>query len=251
MDYKLFVKLFSQEKFRDDFINGKIYMNPLSYFMEVEDDSANNVADKHEGVSAWLQPGQHTITLTLPAIPGSKVTESQTIILTEKDLAGPIAVKMNWVDNINVFCMTYLHSHGMLSKPIPQEKIDKLNDYYKLPPEAENLGAYYAVVTDVSEFMRRLKATLKRLVESGAVIDYNCEPVIYFDESTNLQNEQTSLTSLFYKRNSYSHQQEYRIAIDRSTGEGKPYVLDIGYIGDIVKLGVTKDFNSTIKFKFN
>ncbi|HAV1534917.1 hypothetical protein [Enterobacter hormaechei] len=250
MDYKFFVKLFSQERYREDFINGRIYMNPLNYFMQVEDTSDNNVADKHEGVSAWLQPSQNTLTLTLPAIPGTEFTESQTIVLTEKDLAGPIAVKMNWVDNINVFCMTYLHSHGMFSEPIPEDKIDKLNDYYKLPPEAENLGAYYAVVTDVTEFMRRLKYALTRLVDEGVVVDYNCEPVKYFDETTNLQNDQTSLTSLFYKRKSYSHQQEYRIAIDRSSGKGEPFVLDIGHIGDIVRIGKTKDFNSTIRFKF-
>lgn len=251
MDYKLFVKLFSQERFRDDFINGKIYMNPLSYFMKVEDANANNVADKHEGVSAWLQPDQNSLTLTLPAIPGTPITEPQTLIITEKDLAGPIAVKMNWVDNINVFCMTYLHSHGMFSKPIPEDDIGRLNNYYKLPPEAEHLGAHYAVVSDVAEFMRRLQAALDRLVEDGVVVDYNCEPVNYFDEKANLQNDQTSLTSLFYKRNSYSHQQEYRIAIDRISGEGEPYVLDIGYIGDIVHVGETKDFNSSIHFKFS
>lgn len=242
MDYKLFVKIFTQERFRDDFINGRLYMNPLSYFVKVEDESENNVADKHEGVSAWLQPQGHALKMSLLGTD---------IEITEKDLAGPIAMRMNWVDNVNVFCMTYLHSHGMLSKPIPESEVEKLKGLYRLPEKAENLGVYFAVIADVVEFMNRVKSSLDRLADNGDLIGYMCNPVTYFNENDDHHVDETSLQSVFFKRSSYSHQREYRIAVDRNKSDSAPFTLDIGSIKDIVKVGEVKDFNNLINIQLN
>ncbi|EFG7836917.1 TPA: hypothetical protein ACM36I_000353 [Escherichia coli] len=242
MDYRFFVKLFSQDSFREGFINGQLYMNPLSYFIKVEDESANNVADKHEGVSGWLQPDEHILKIGLPG---------EEIILTQDDFAGPITIKMDWVDNINVFCMTHLHSHGILSRPFYEHEVDKLKGYYKLPPKAENLGQYFALVWDEAEFMSRVIKKLDSLVASGEVLAYRCEPIVYFDEKETLKFDQFSLASVFNKRSSYSHQNEYRIAIYRASPDGEPFTLDIGHIGDIVKIGNTREFNEMIKLDLN
>ena len=50
------VKVFSDKKYAEDFVNGKLFANRLSYFRKLEEEQQANRGDRHEGVVGWHQP---------------------------------------------------------------------------------------------------------------------------------------------------------------------------------------------------
>jgi hypothetical protein len=87
---------FGQSEHIKQFRLGRLYMNPLSYFVSVEDQARQ---DKREGQSFWLQPNKATLAIEIGGayepIPG---------------IIGPIAVQHERDLKPNVFCMHALRA---------------------------------------------------------------------------------------------------------------------------------------------
>lgn len=235
-DIPFFVKVFSESVFREEFLSGSLYMNALKYFRSLKEETKGNIADKHEGAYQVSQP--HELTLSVNGVQ-----------INPKNLVGPIIFSMNWMEQINVFCLTYLHSHGILDQDsFDDDEYELLKSYYRLPEESYNLGEYAAIIHNVPEFINRVELALRRCIDGYKIDEFVFKPVEYYDEATDsFIIDDSSLDGAFKKNRKYSHQSEFRIAVRRENNECKEYRLEIGDIRDIVWVCNTKEINNNLK----
>ncbi len=134
----LFVKFFDNPSYADDFVHGRIFTNRLSRFKKPEDSNEFGRMDKHEGTTAWLQPGEGRLILN-----GMDMSD---------DLAGPVQIQMNWLNHLNIFCLNAAHSGDLDLASISNDNIEPLRQELTIPDECSALGKYAVVVDNVPEF---------------------------------------------------------------------------------------------------
>ncbi|MBH3004133.1 hypothetical protein ACTVNY_14755 [Serratia nevei] len=230
-----FVKIFSSEKYRDEFLKGNLYMNPLKYFIEYEDQHSGNIGDKHEALSAWIQPEGIKLLFKFG---------DQEIEIPEEDIAAPIAIKKNRFDSINVLCLMVLHSHGIsLADALSAEQVEQLKGYFTIPEDVIKLGEYAVIIPNTGDFLAKVRSASQLLVDNGDAREMVAKIVTYYDQSKTL-----SLTdedeAIFHKQKSYEHQKEFRVSLDRGKDEVSPYVLKVGDLTGIAHPVMTRDINS-------
>lgn len=219
-------KIFDSEGYAEDFISGNIFANRLSYFRELEEEESINRSDKHEGIVSWYQPDQIKI-------------EVNGHVLT--DLAGPTSIKMDCHDYINVFCIYAAHSGEL--ETVSEETLDILKKELEIPKECLNLGEYAVLVTNVPQFIDRIKK---------AVMDKNYKMtsglVTYYDPDT-FHGNFFEDEPIFRKQDGYKHQKEYRFAFDTGLVGDDPLILNIGNISDIAEKCKVSDVNNGLNIK--
>jgi hypothetical protein len=235
-EFGFLVKVFSQEKYRDDFLDGKFYMNPISFFKNYEEKTVNNIGDKNEAVRAWLQPHELSITFKPPGM--------EEFTIPGKDIAAPIVIRSNVHDNYNVLCLTLLHSHGIdISEGVTDEEIELLKGYFHLPEEAMCLGGYAVVIPNFPRFIERIRSAAQALISSEKASSFLADKVKYYDKSKTLSllNDHEPV---FHKQSDYEHQSEFRLCLDRGVSEPTPYTFDVGDIRDLANPCLTSEVNS-------
>jgi hypothetical protein len=198
---------FGQRAHIEQFVGGSIYMNPLRYFVEHE----NNIArrDSREGQGLWLQPGLVTFSIQ---INGDFVPIG--------GLDGPIAFTRPGDLNVNVFCMHALRAS------VARHLIDPRNLAF---------GDTFAVLKDGDEFLRRVRCVAER-----AGLRPEIGMVEYVDER-----EYQGEMGIFRKSSLFAYQSELRIAL--KPGTGAPYQLEIGNLADITFVGPLLDLNGLLR----
>jgi hypothetical protein len=91
----LLVKFFSEEKHADDFLEGKLFLNRLSFFRKQEKECSDGRSDTTEAIKMWLQPFDVQMSLSVPGIGTAKITP--------KDLAAPVSFAYTNADYLHVF----------------------------------------------------------------------------------------------------------------------------------------------------
>jgi len=199
----------------EDLRKGILYMNPLSFFAALEGDPARG--DPYEGSDRILQPqdiGEFTISTNIPGIEKFTVPSS--------DLAGPVRFASNRTSQCNLFCLFSVR------KPI---------DGSIFPMQHQWFGDSFLLFTNTQEFLLRVR---KAAIDQGLRIE--ARPIEYYDEKT-----YTGKTGRFSKRSEYSHQCEYRIAVELGT-EG-PRIFNVGDLSDITSEVVAiADADAVLKF---
>ena len=212
-------KTYEEKKNAVAFIQGTMFANPLSYFKQLEDGDIRR--DTEEGI------------MTMPLTKGFKLEITSTamdkpIVMNRDDLVEPLTLRTKWFNAINLFCMHIIDIQREGNTGI-----------LKIPLRATCFGRYAVVILDVGEFIRRVKKAVNR---AGYRLSY--KPVEYYDSTTGIHTNPTTLQPIFTKRNDYQEEQEFRIAIDRGLAVPTPLKLDIGPIHDIAKLIVLGDHMS-------
>lgn len=220
------VKIFDDEQYASDFRSGKLFANRISYFRHLEEEEESNRGDIHDGVVSWFQPDQIKL-------------EINGITLT--DLAGPVSVKMNWHDHLNIFCIYAAHSGEY--KNLSHENLGDFKKQLEIPGDCLKLGKYAVVVTNVTQFFERVKAATEK-----NNYGLNARLVDYYNPDT-FSGTFGEEEAVFNKRNEYRHQKEYRFAFDTGVTGTKPLLLDIGDISDITMLCNVADVNSLLEIK--
>ncbi|UWS34572.1 hypothetical protein [Erwinia pyrifoliae] len=234
-DFIFLTKICSKEKFADSFLDGELHMNTIDFFRKTEDKEDNNIADIHEGVSAWIQPNKVSLTLGFG---------NDELVLGPNDLAGPIIIKHDYYKYINVFCLTVLHSAGILGKRFTLDEFNEAKKNYQLDERLTNLGKYCIFIYNFDEFINRVKLAIK--LHEEHIENCTWGPVNYFDE-TNSHFASDEISGVFKKRSCYSHQKEFRIAIQHKNQSELPFILRIGSIRDIAIKIPTSQFNKLIR----
>ncbi|MFC1507836.1 hypothetical protein ACFL5R_01190 [Pseudomonadota bacterium] len=220
------VKIFDDKKYATDFVSGKLFANRLSYFRKLEEAEGANRGDRHEGVVSWLQPDQVQIVIN-----GRTLT----------DLAGPVSIKKNWHDHLNVFCIYAAHSGDF--KSITHENLADFKKQLEIPDDCLKLGKHAVLVTNFTQFIERVKSAVQENnygLNAGLVDYYNSETF-----SGNFTEEE----AVFKKRDEYEHQKEYRFVIDSGIEGKNPIFLDIGDISDITMHCNVADVNKYLEIK--
>jgi len=212
----------------NDFLDGKLFMNPLSFFRKIEEEAVSNRSDKHEAVIGWHQPDQITLTINNYEL---------------KDLAGPVCVQMNAHENLNMLCLYAGHSGEF--KSLSEETIPLLHEQLKISAKCSKLGGYSVLITNTSEFINRV---VKAIREQGYIGTAGL--VDYYNPDT-FSGDFSHRDALFRKRDEFSHQSEYRFVIKRDSEENIPVTLNIGSIRDIAVPYKTSDFNEGLEIKLN
>lgn len=236
------VKIFSSEQYRNDFLKGNLYMNPLEFFINYEDKHSGNVGDKHEALSAWLPPEGISIKIkfgdTEFVIPGS-------------DLAAPVTIRRNRFNSVNVFCMMALHSHGMtVDQHLDDKQVALLEEYFTIPDDVVNLGEYAVIIPNVNIFFDRLRDAAQTLVDNGEAKKLQAEFVTYYDDAQALSLTDEEL-AIFHKQKNYEHQKEFRICLERDVEDASPYTLHVGDLSGIAFPIMTKDLMNHFKLEIS
>lgn len=207
------VKFFDNEAYIEDFVNGRIYANTLKLFKTLEDSDDSGRSDRHEGTTAWLQPGRGWLKIN-----GMDITD---------DLAGPIQFQKNWLDHLHVFCMHAVHTGRLDMATVSNENIEELREQLIIPDECRRLGEHAVVVNDVPEFVRRMEA-------AAGVNRYRMSRglVRYYDPGS-FHGRFRDVESIFHKQDRHGHRREFRFVIDNGLADDAPLILEIGDISDI------------------
>ena len=210
------MKTYEDKKHALAFIHGTMFANPLSYFKQLEDKNIRQ--DTEEGI------------MTMPLTEGFKLelkssALSEPIVMNRYDLVEPLTLQTKWFDAINLFCMHMIDI---------QRRGNTVS--LKIPLRSTHFGRYAVVILHVQEFIRRVKNAVSW---DGYQLSYKL--VEYYDSTTGIHTNLTTLEPIFTKRNEYQEEQEFRIVIDRGLAVPTPMKLDISPIQDIAKLIVLRD----------
>ena len=209
----LLVKFFKNEEYATEFVNGNVFCNTLGTFKKIEAADDCGRADRDEGTTAWLQPGQVDLVLNDVDISG--------------DLAGPSQVQMHWLDDVHLFCMHACHSGNLDLSTLTNANIEDLRSELIIPTSCLTLGKHAVVVCDVPSFVEKIRVAAeaeKYKMVRGLVRYYDPE---------SFHGEFNQAESMFRKQERYRHQREFRFAINTGSSGDSPLRLHIGDISDI------------------
>jgi hypothetical protein len=205
--YRLLIK-FMDEKYVDGFMNeGLLYMNNIKYFREYEDNDPALRGDTHEGLEASWLPEKITININ-----GR----------TMKDLSGKVDVRQIHQDNTNIYCMTIISDHAILSQG--EGGLYLSEDFLKFGNKAICIAG-----SNIGEFWNRVE---EAMATDESIYTLNKDNIVYgkinyIDRATHHE----SLT-VFSKFLPYEWQHEWRIAFNKDDHVGK-YEFRIGSLADI------------------
>lgn len=126
---------------------------------------------------------------------------------------------------------------------ISEETIEDFKKQISIPEECENLGEYGVIVTNVPEFIERVKAAV---ISNNYGL--NAGLVEYYDPSS-FNGSFSEVESIFRKRDEYKHQKEYRFSFDTGVAGNDPLILNIGDISDITMQCKVSDINAQLEVK--
>ncbi|WP_288106857.1 hypothetical protein [Limnobacter sp.] len=111
----------------------------------------------------------------------------------------------------------------------------------QIPQKNISLGQCSAVITNVKEFLQRVK------VAAGKQnIALRAQLVSYYDPTTfhgHFAEEDTP----FSKQIRFAHQREYRLVANRQNSDASPYTLNVGSLRDIAHMISIEMLNASVK----
>ena len=236
MRYYFLAKFFEKKEWADEFLQGKLFLNSLRYFKEIE--GKDGRGDDNEG-AIFFSLEDSILTLG-PTDPGTGDVSEVTI--TKNDLAAPMSMHPYWYDHINLLCMYACHTGDF--QHISDDNINDFRKHIEIPEECVSLGEYAIIINDGPEFLRRTRAAaeLKGYRFWKGLVTYH-----YPEAGTPTTG--TGIEPIFHKLKEYEYQSEYRIAVDAHLDEPTPKKLSIGDISDIAFLMRTSEINQNMSFE--
>ena len=213
------IKMCRKKRYANDFLNGKLYSNTVGWYV-------CQGIDKHEG--DWLiQPSKEI------------VIELNNCKIPPEDLVST-TVSLDRIRGLNVFCMFAVHSGAFAS--VSEETMAAYTSQLEIPAACvKDFGKHAVVVHNVKEFHRRVETAA-----SAAGYPRARGLVRYYDPADFQMTCSHELEIPFFKRDEFSYQKEFRIAM--VTGPGcDAVVLDLGRdIRDIAEYCRTKRIHTDV-----
>src|SRR5689334_10920673 len=91
------IKFFEEERYADQFMAGRLYLNTLAYFRKVESKDSDGRMDSTEAIAMWCQPDDFVMKLNVPGIGETEITK--------KDLAAPVSMSFDYHNYLHLFCL--------------------------------------------------------------------------------------------------------------------------------------------------
>jgi hypothetical protein len=220
-----FVKIFEHKAYADEFMKGKLYLQPLSAFKRMEDKNDGR-ADRHEAPLRYFPRAQ----LGCLWIGSHRIDASE--------LQDDIAVQPVDADPLNIFCV-YAATPGRFAEGITSDTLGAYLEHLKLPKECLGMGRYAVLIAPPQTFSRRFRAAAERegFRSKAGLVDY-------FD-ATKISGPFKD--PVFNKKQTFAWQREFRFVVNRRLVTSEPYLLDIGDISDLCRMTETATFNEQLK----
>lgn len=173
------------------------------------------------------------MTIKSDGLPGGQLT------IPAEDLVGPTFLQDNKLDTFNVFCVYAVHERGHTFAS--EKDFERFVDLQMMEPEVGGLGDYAAVVVVTKAFQERVLNAIKAegFKAVAGLVDYY-DPSVFNGAFGDAE-------AVLRKRAEYSHQREYRYALDRSVHAEAPFTLDVGSLRDIAIGCRTSEVNDHIR----
>ncbi len=210
----MLVKFFDKKEHAEGMMDGTIRAGRLKCFRKTED------AARRDNLEGTILLEGVTLTVT--------TDEGDSVIVKPEDLAAPIEMRLDWIGDLNVFCMTGFRPEG--PHPWPSwSAVDQLMDQIAASlPSCRKFGKHAVVITHRSEFLARIRRAAERR-NWQARGDF----VSYYDSYPPDGEGTRSFAPAFLKPRDFCMEREFRIALNTGTTGDHPVCLDIGGIRDI------------------
>lgn len=197
---------FGKRKYLNELYHkGHIYMNTITYFQELENDSNAMQSDKNEGITSIMQPDKITL-----CIDDKNITD---------DLAGPALIRENKKLNYtHIYSLTGIYDGDYLKEGDIFDK--RVNDF----------GDAFVFIKNVSEFRNRIKSFLMENYKKKVISRIKMDKIKYLDFDSYHGN-----SDIFTKQDTFDFQKEYRVAVwlNDISKRDEPFSFYIGSIEDI------------------
>ena len=218
----LILRFFSEEKYADDFLDGKLYMNRLSYFQKQEEECTDGRADSTEAIKMWFQPHDISLSLNIPGIGSAKIGPA--------DLAGPMSFTSGTASYLHVLCTYAIYTTETSAiDQIDEQRpklIEELKRKFTVDQRCLKLGPF-AVIVPAHPFLTQMQHELR-----SQKYRFNAKLVDYYDDTT-FHGEIPDSEVPFRKQVRFAYQNEYRLAVDPILLSDDAISINIGSIADI------------------
>jgi hypothetical protein len=239
----LLIKVFDKEEYADAFIQkGELFCRTIGDFKR--SDEKDGRGDRFEAVSDWHQTDQIELTVTCKdkdgiekSIPIDKIT-------------GPVIVQNNIYDRINLYCMYAVNAPEWEDSYETEEErlaiVEKISLMLKerstLSDEIRSMGEFAVIVYRVEDFIDRVQrgAQDKNFACWNGLIGY-------YNPDT-FHGSFKKLETVFRKRNTYEHQNEFRFAF----GSCEPVGTKVFHLDSLDGIAIkvqTREINEKLQLK--
>ncbi|MFD2657566.1 hypothetical protein [Gracilibacillus thailandensis] len=231
-----FLFKFVRKEHLEDFLSGNIYMPLSKYFIELEENQVNKgVGDKYEG-SYISNVDPKTNKFEIEIEPGKFAPLNFTKAFHSYRYKG--------IENIPITCFTMIHTEDLeeVEKDIFAIKENVIQDL-KQSGIFENRKAIFI---DTKPFIDKFTTIINN------TYSYKCASVKYFNtyQENNINKnhyDKNPFEALFYKRDIFASQREYRIILRHNFEE--PPTIKIGDIRDICRVFDASTLRETFKIE--
>jgi hypothetical protein len=222
-----FLKFCERREYAEDFLRGHLYLNSVDFFKKLEGANNDGRADRDESPLLWVSP-KRLVNVRFSIGPSN-------LDLPPEVFAGPIRINARWKSTQHLLCLYAGHT-GTLEPPSSGETLQALRNQMRLPPECSRMGEFAVLIR--GEFLQRFRKVIEER-------DYDLEGdlVNYFDPREHAGHFDRPL---FWKRNEYSWQREYRLVVDTDTEDPAPLKLELGDLSDICRIVEVSGLNETM-----
>lgn len=196
-----------------DFVGGRLYMNPLSYFRGVEDNPAQG--DPLEGVCGTIRKDQ---------LRQFGLYFDDGIV---DAMRGGVSLISDYYGLNNLLCLYRLgidDERRLFEQP--SERLRSFND-------PDSPGKMVVRILDTEEFLRRVSTTLEAAVREHRLEYAILGPVSYSSAWSSVDGPGTR--SAFHKGSEFAYQREWRLCILRPALRDEAFTLEVGDLSDITE----------------
>lgn len=219
-----FVRIFEQKEHAESFLRGDLRFGRIGAYKGYLDKNGELRGDPFEGVISWLQPE-------------NVILKYDDLIIRPDDIAAPIAIHSD--DALSKFALCLYAIHSGHAETISQQTLNEFKQSLLIHEKSFGLGEYCVLITNASEFQNRVLSALNGKVNGGM------SRVNYFDENQHYPRLPDQFDGM-HKRQSFSHQNEYRVIADFECKEDY-FVLNIGDLSDIAIITTPSEFNQKLE----
>ncbi len=231
-----FIKFFTEEIHADQFIAGNLYMNTMSYFKTLENESDSGRPDSTEAIAHWWQPDDILVKFQLPGFGETKISK--------KDLAAPVSISFDYHNYVHVFCLYAIHTNGFRINDgkidCTENRVEELRQQLRIDERCQRFGKY-AVIIRPDLFLAQVREVLK-----GREFAYRL--VQYYDETT-FHGMIPPRDIPFRKQKRFTYQQEFRICVYPKIVHNSPITINIGNISNMTGKVLSSQLNSQLVLK--
>lgn len=215
----LLLKAFKEESWANEFLEGCLYCNTLSFHRE---------QDNREGTVV---------------IPGSNIHQFK-IDTYELKTVNEFSYRPNMTDYINIFCM-YSWTPPFEDSSKERVILNKEAQLGSLRILEDTYGPHTVIIRDIPEFFERLTTAMKRPENQVDRAEANIVKYELMDRIPKSNIEEMIQLS-FRKDPKYEDEKEYRFVFVPDREKPGPLRINIGSIRDIAALTRTRELYDTI-----